>query len=154
MTDRRSEETAQRGRGVSRRELLGYAAAGTAGLVVGGIGGPLVLPQPLLGGDPAGSPTSNVYPFYGAHQAGVTTAMQDHLHFAAFDMAPTAGRAELISLLQDWSYVSARMTQGLEVSATGATGGNPEAPPDDTGEALDLTASGLTVTIGFGPTLF
>ncbi len=27
-------------------------------------------------------------------------------------------------------------------------------PPDDTGEALDLSASGLTVTIGFGPDLF
>ena len=33
-------------------------------------------------------------------------------------------------------------------------GGDPEAPPDDTGEALDLPASGLTITFGFGPGLF
>ncbi len=32
--------------------------------------------------------------------------------------------------------------------------GVPEAPPDDTGEALELPPSGLTLTIGFGPSLF
>jgi deferrochelatase/peroxidase EfeB len=80
--------------------------------------------------------------------------MQDHLHFASFDMAPGADRADLVSLLRDWSYAASRMTQGLEVSASGAVGGNPEVPPDDTGEALDLPASGLTVTVGLGPTLF
>ena len=36
----------------------------------------------------------------------------------------------------------------------GAVGGSPEAPPDDTGEALGLPASSLTITFGFGPTLF
>ena len=36
----------------------------------------------------------------------------------------------------------------------GAVDGAPEAPPDDTGEALGLPPSGLTLTIGFGPTLF
>jgi deferrochelatase/peroxidase EfeB len=46
------------------------------------------------------------------------------------------------------------MTRGLEVTEGGATGGNRQSPPDDTGEALDLPASGLTVTFGFGPGLF
>ena len=46
------------------------------------------------------------------------------------------------------------MSQGLDVSATGAVGGSPEAPPDDTGEALGLAPNGLTITFGFGPTLF
>ena len=36
----------------------------------------------------------------------------------------------------------------------GAYGGLPEAPPDDTGEALGLKPSRLTLTIGFGPSLF
>ena len=76
------------------------------------------------------------------------------MHFAAFDMMARTDRDDLISLLQDWSYAAARMTRGLEVSATGAVGGSPEAPPDDTGEALGLGASGLTITFGFGPTLF
>ncbi|BDZ38582.1 peroxidase [Microbacterium suwonense] len=80
--------------------------------------------------------------------------MQEHLHFAAFDMMPRSDRDTLVELLQDWTYASARMTQGLEVSATGAVGGSPEAPPDDSGEALGLPAAALTVTFGFGPTLF
>jgi deferrochelatase/peroxidase EfeB len=46
------------------------------------------------------------------------------------------------------------MTQGLEATTAGALGGDPESPPEDTGEALDLPASGLTITIGFGHRLF
>src|SRR5690606_38823076 len=36
----------------------------------------------------------------------------------------------------------------------GAVGGIPEAPPDDTGEALGLPPAQLTLTVGFGPSLF
>ncbi len=97
---------------------------------------------------------ASVYDFFGAHQAGITTPVQDHLHFASFDMMARTDRDDLVTLLQDWSYAAARMTQGLDVSATGAVGGPPEAPPDDTGEALGLAASGLTITFGFGPSLF
>ncbi len=134
--------------------MLGLASAGAAGLALGGIGGSLVVPR-LVGtpeSDAAGSQAA--YPFFGAHQSGVTTPVQDHMHFAAFDMAADAGRDELVALLEEWSYAAARMTQGLDVSATGAVGGDPEAPPDDTGEARDLSANGLTITIGFGPDLF
>ena len=66
-------------------------------------------------------------------------------------MVDGTDREGLVGLLRDWSYAASRMTQGLETSASGAIGGDPESPPEDTGEALDLTASGLTITIGFGP---
>jgi deferrochelatase/peroxidase EfeB len=46
------------------------------------------------------------------------------------------------------------MTRGQDAGAHGALGGSPEAPPDDTGEALDLDPAGLTITFGFGPSLF
>jgi deferrochelatase/peroxidase EfeB len=141
-------------RGISRRTLLGYGAAGTAGFVLGGIGGALAAPQLNPTSSSGAGGGTKVHPFVGAHQAGITTEMQDHMHFATFDMAAGTDRADLVSLLRDWSYAASRMTQGLEVSATGATGGNPELPPDDTGEALDLPASALTITFGFGPTLF
>ena len=36
----------------------------------------------------------------------------------------------------------------------GFVGGGAQGPPDDTGEALGLPASRLTVTIGYGPSLF
>lgn len=136
-------------RGLSRRGLLGLIGAG--GLVAGGLGGAAIGAAATTA---AASGGRTVHPFHGEHQAGITTEVQDHLHFAAFDMGEGATRDDLVSLLQDWSYAAARMTQGLDVSASGAVGGSPQAPPDDTGEALGLPASALTITIGFGPTLF
>ena len=46
------------------------------------------------------------------------------------------------------------MTAGQDAGPVGAVDGDEYAPPDDTGEALGLPASGLTLTVGFGPTLF
>lgn len=139
--------------GLSRRGLLGLAIGGSvAGLAVGagaGLAGGVA-----LGRARAAAGTADPYAYFGAHQAGITTAVQDHLHFASFDMMPRTDRDDLISLLQDWSYAASRMTQGLEVSATGAVGGSAEQPPEDTGEALGLPAAGLTITFGFGPGLF
>ncbi|MEV8268690.1 iron uptake transporter deferrochelatase/peroxidase subunit [Microbacterium sp. NPDC076911] len=145
------DESAAAPRGLSRRGLLGFAM-GTAGLAVGGGIGLGV--GTAAGRAQAAEASASVYDFYGAHQAGITTPVQDHLHFASFDMMARTDRADLIELLQDWSYAASRMAAGLDVSATGAVGGSLEAPPDDTGEALGLSASGLTITFGFGPTLF
>ena len=139
--------------GVSRRGLLGFVGAGAAGLALGagaGLAGGVAVGRAAA--DTGGA--ASAYDFYGAHQAGIVTPVQDHLHFAAFDMMAGATRDELVALLADWSYAAARMTRGLDVSATGAVGGSPLAPPDDTGEAQGLPASNLTITFGFGPTLF
>jgi deferrochelatase/peroxidase EfeB len=46
------------------------------------------------------------------------------------------------------------MTAGKDAGVLGAVDGAPQAPPDDTGEALGLPPSGLTRTVGFGPSLF
>ena len=92
-------------------------------------------------------------PFYGEHQAGIVTPAQDRLHFVAFDVI-TKDRDELVAMLEEWTAAAARMTAGQDAGAIGAVGGMPEAPPDDTGEALGLPPSQLTLTIGFGPTLF
>ncbi|PRB19099.1 iron uptake transporter deferrochelatase/peroxidase subunit [Microbacterium sp. MYb62] len=139
--------------GLSRRGLLGLAiGGGVAGLAAGagaGLAGGVALGRARAADD-----AHSAYEFFGEHQAGITTPVQDHLHFAGFDMMPRTDREDLISLLQDWTYASSRMVQGLEVSATGAVGGPAEAPPDDTGEALGLPAAGLTITFGFGPGLF
>jgi len=145
MTD--TEETAPTG--LSRRGLLGLVGAGAAGLAIGGgTAAAVALNQPNTVG------VSTVYPFFGEHQAGITTPAQDRLHFAAYDLSASATRDDLIELLQDWTYAAARLTAGLDVTEGGAVDGSPLAPPDDTGEALGLPASGLTITFGFGPTLF
>ncbi|MFB7843529.1 iron uptake transporter deferrochelatase/peroxidase subunit [Microbacterium sp. NPDC056052] len=137
--------------GISRRGLIGWAlGSGVAGIAVGAGGAAAVAATGVLGG----SAPADEYAFEGAHQAGITTRVQEHLHFASFDMMPRASREDLVSLLQDWSYAASRLTKGLDVSASGAVGGSPEAPPDDTGEAQGLTAAGLTITFGLGPSLF
>ena len=46
------------------------------------------------------------------------------------------------------------MTRGPDAGPVGAVDGVPEAPPDDTGEALGLSARRLTLTFGVGPALF
>ncbi|MGN8026155.1 iron uptake transporter deferrochelatase/peroxidase subunit [Microbacterium sp. 22242] len=135
--------------GISRRGLLGWAiGSGVAGLAVGA-GGTAAVVAAQSGAQPA-----DEFAFEGAHQAGITSRVQEHLHFASFDMMPHASRDDLVSLLQDWSYAASRMAKGLDVSASGAVGGSPEAPPDDTGEAQGLSASGLTITFGLGAGLF
>lgn len=133
--------------GLSRRGLLGLAGAGVVGAGAGFAVDRFVVPA-----ESTGSAPSTTYPFYSKHQAGITTAAQDRLHFAAFDVSDIS-RTELVSLLKDWSAAAARMTAGKPVG-DGAVGGRHDAPPDDTGEAMDLPAAGLTITFGFGPSLF
>ncbi|HYP43594.1 MAG TPA: iron uptake transporter deferrochelatase/peroxidase subunit [Propionibacteriaceae bacterium] len=146
-------QSAPKRRGVSRRGLLGAAGVGAVGIGAGLGGGVLAARQAEaepLSGVPVGP---GRHPFYGTHQGGITTPMQDRLHFASFDV--TAGsRAELISLLKEWTAAAARMTQGDGAGELGPTSGPYDAPPDDTGEAIGLPPSGLTLTFGFGPGLF
>ncbi|MFJ2542031.1 iron uptake transporter deferrochelatase/peroxidase subunit [Microbacterium sp. NPDC087589] len=139
--------------GLSRRGLLGLAIGGGVASLAVGVGGGLA-GGVALGRARADADSQIAYEFFGAHQAGITTPVQEHLHFASFDMMPRTDRDDLITLLQDWTYAASRMAKGLEVSATGAVGGDAEVPPDDTGEALGLPAAGLTITFGFGPSLF
>ncbi|BEL06479.1 iron uptake transporter deferrochelatase/peroxidase subunit [Actinoplanes sichuanensis] len=134
---------------VSRRRALTLAGVGAAGLA-----GAAALTQ--LKNEPelttAASATDAVA-FTGPNQAGIVTPAQDRLHFVAFDVV-TKDRDRLIKLLKDWTAAAARMTAGKDAGVIGAVDGIPEAPPDDTGEAIGLPPSGLTITIGFGPTLF
>jgi deferrochelatase/peroxidase EfeB len=128
--------------GISRRGFL--AGLGAAGAGVG-----LAACADKASSVSAGS--SSVTP-YGAHQAGIATATQDSLAFASFDVAAGTTKAELVAMLQTWTMAIERMTAGQQVSATDAS--NPQSPPQDTGEALGLGANNLSVTVGFGPTLF
>ncbi|MEV6986528.1 iron uptake transporter deferrochelatase/peroxidase subunit [Sphaerisporangium sp. NPDC051017] len=135
---------------INRRTLFGLGAAGVAAAGTG-----VLASRTLLEGAPpaAAASTSDPVAFYGEHQAGIVTPAQDRLHFVSFDVV-TKKRDELVDMLQEWTAAAARMTQGKDAGTFGAVGGVPEAPPDDTGEALGLPASGLTITIGFGPSLF
>jgi deferrochelatase/peroxidase EfeB len=131
---------------ITRRRLLASAGAGAAGLGLGGAGGYLLGQETA---DASAEGTGSV-PFYGAHQAGIDTPAQDRLHFAAFDLL-TEDPGELRELLQAWTVAAAEATAGEMV---GDVNDVPLAPPDDTGETVGLLPSSLTVTFGFGPSLF
>ena len=126
---------------VTRRRLIGLAGVSAAGLAAGGVG---------LGKALEDGAAEDTVPFYGPVQSGITTPAQDRLHFASFDVATTS-RRELRDLMRAWTEASARMCAGRAAGPVNATGA---LPPDDTGEALGLTPARLTVTFGFGPTLF
>jgi deferrochelatase/peroxidase EfeB len=137
---------------VSRRRLLGLIGAGVAvgaGAAAGAEAG--------FGGSASAKPAAAatpVVPFHGEHQAGIVTPAQDRLHFASFDLSPGVTRAEVVTLLKAWAVAAEAMCAGDQVGVGGAVDGPPLSPPADTGEAQGLPAANLTLTVGFGTSLF
>jgi deferrochelatase/peroxidase EfeB len=130
----------------SRRGFLVGAAGGLAAATVAGAA------RAATATPPAAAPKApaDTEPFWGANQSGIVTPAQGYSYFAAFDLT-AKNRDEIVSLLQRWTVASARLANGLTAAALDL---DPAAPATDSGEALGLTASRLTVTFGFGPGLF
>jgi deferrochelatase/peroxidase EfeB len=95
------------------------------------------------------SDLSSSVPFWGPHQAGVGTAAQNYLQFASFDLR-TESLSDLRELMGEWTRSAAAMTEGTPVSRSA----DPNEPPGDTGETIGLEPASLSITFGFGPTLF
>jgi deferrochelatase/peroxidase EfeB len=131
----------------TRRRLL--ASAGAGGIAAAAGGGGFALGRETADDGP--DTAAQVVAFHGEHQAGIATAAQDRLHFAAFDVEDGLRASDLRDLLREWSRAAERMSAGRLVD--GNDGGQ-LAPPADTGEALGLTPARLTVTFGLGPSLF
>lgn len=134
-------------RALSRRGFLTAAGGAAVGAAAGGA---ILLDGGSSSAREPASYTGRVA-YDGVHQAGITTAAQDRLHFAAFDVMPDVRPEDLRGLLDAWTAAARRMTAGLQAEAPAVT---PAAPPTDTGEADGLPAARLTVTIAFGPGLF
>lgn len=130
---------------LTRRRLLTTAGAGAAGLGLGA-GGYLIGHETAE----ASSDGTGTVSSYGEHQAGIATAAQDRLHFAAFDLL-TGDPAELRELMREWTVAAAEATEGEMI---GDVNDVQLAPPEDTGETVGLLPSRLTITFGFGPSLF
>ena len=89
-------------------------------------------------------------PFFGKHQAGIASPAPKHTYFIAFDMLSTK-RDDLIRLLKVWTAAAADMTQTAEQFERQA---DPRQAPQTSGAAVGLSQAGLTLTFGFGPSLF
>jgi len=134
----------------SRRQLLASAGTFGAGAVAGGLAGYLGSSGGPHG--PAAGPgtADERIPFYGAHQAGIATPAQDRLAFGSLNVVSGASRGDVHDLLRAWTHAAARMTRGLLIGEVR----QPFAPPVDTGEALGSPVGRLTVTLGYGTSLF
>src|SRR3954467_3230795 len=126
--------------GFTRRRLL--ASAGAGGLAAAAGGGGFALGRETASDGGPGT-AEQVVAFHGEHQAGIATAAQDRLHFAAFDVEDGLRAADLRDLPREGSRAAAGMPAGRLV---GDDAGERLAPPADTGEALGLTPARLTVT--------
>ena len=71
-------------------------------------------------------------------------------YFAALDVAAKSA-VEVADLMRAWTMAAARMTLGETARPVEA---DLSLPAADSGEALDLGPARLTLTFGFGPTLF
>jgi deferrochelatase/peroxidase EfeB len=138
---------------MTRREILKYTGVGAVGLAIGATGFGSVLK--VFGYDytqPAddNNELENKIAFYGAHQSGIKTASQSHIYFASLTVLVNT-KEELKELFQMWTPRAVRLMNGEQVVEPS---GNGYIPPTDTGEALGVDASNLTITFGVGPSLF
>ena len=139
-------------RKLSRRDLFRVTGAAGAGLALGA-GGHAALSGAAGargGAEASAGRGTQTVAFHGTHQAGIATTQQEHLHFTVLDLV-TEEVSEVRDLLRAWTAAAARMTRG---ETAGDENYSQFMPPDDTGEAFDLSPAGLTLTFGFGPSFF
>ncbi|MGG1663655.1 Dyp-type peroxidase [Brevibacillus sp. NRS-1366] len=139
----------------SRREILKMAALAGTGIVVGMSGmaslfainnGQKIIPDP----EDFQSEIVNkdVIPFYGVRQAGIGTPQQMYMCFAAFDIISN-NVEKLKQLLKIWTDISAEMSAGRALRET-----NGQREVNSIGEKYTDSSAKLTITFGFGSTLF
>jgi len=88
-------------------------------------------------------------PFHGPWQAGIVNPPPPAACFVSFNVT-AANRGELIDLLQTLTARARFLAQGGVPTDLG-----PVAPPSDSGTlGPEIPADGLTITVGFGSTLF
>jgi deferrochelatase/peroxidase EfeB len=166
LPDRRSpdeqaqEASASRSEGINRRSVLRSGLLVGAGAVGGGlIGG---FSGHAIGNTPDASGV--VEPFRGVHQAGIVTDTQQHTVLAAFDLTSN-NRNDLIALLKAWTRLGNELVTGESVTVpiyTSQDSSNANAyadataasTTDDSLEAYGLGPARLTLTVGFGRSLF
>jgi deferrochelatase/peroxidase EfeB len=133
--------------GVGRREVAGLLAAGALGALAGTAGGLALGNRRRSEADTgAGLPDvgARTVAFYGDRQGGIVTPVrqQSHVWVAGLDLVPGVDATRLRNLLRGWTEAGAALSQGRPLGAV------------DDPVVAGLGPSALTVTIGFGPSLF
>ncbi len=128
--------------------MAGLLAAGAVGALAGGTAAAMAArpreAAPAPTGPLLGDVGARAIPFHGPHQAGIISPLQPQAHawVAAFDLLPGADRDALRTMLRQWTEVAAKLSAG-----------EPAGAADDVVVA-GIGPAALTVTVGFGPSLF
>lgn len=128
------------GPGVSRRRALLGGLAVAAGGAGAALGGRELLRSPA-DAEPRASADSLVEPFHGRHQAGIATPAQAHGLFCAYTLREGVDAGRLARLMRILSDDINRTMSGRPALG-------------DTAPELAPSPSRLTVTVGFGASLF
>ncbi|GLX66932.1 iron uptake transporter deferrochelatase/peroxidase subunit [Paenibacillus glycanilyticus] len=146
-----TEENQPAGSTISRRDFLKLTTSVGFGLAIGAAGMASINEKliPEAKSEVNKQPVNDVIAMYGDRQAGIITPQQKYMYLVSFRIT-TSQKADVIQLFKSWTKFSDLSTSG----GTMKTGDNPLLPPSDTGETLELSASNLTITYGFGPTFF
>jgi deferrochelatase/peroxidase EfeB len=126
----------------TRRSFLSAAGAAGAGAALG--------PSTASAAAATTASTGGAVDFYGAHQAGIATPTQQYLQFLSLDLAGGAQASDLQGVLQQLSHGASLIARGRPVGALETA----QLAPVDTGEALGLKPSQVTITFGLGPRVF
>ncbi|MFT6925139.1 MAG: deferrochelatase/peroxidase EfeB [Psychromonas sp.] len=145
MTSKRQTNAVDNCLSLSRRRLLKGAAIGGSSLFLGKALAATSTDQEI-------TTTTNTYaagqiPFYGKHQAGITTPAQRNAYLIVLKL-DNSDRQAVIKLFKEWTRQAALLTQGQNIDSYST---NKFLPPTDTGEADNLNAYNLTLTFGVSP---
>lgn len=95
----------------SRRGFIKQCGIVSAGLVAGTAAKAEGAPCPSAATNP---PAHNEIPFYGSHQAGITTPAQKHIYFLVADLH-SDDREKIQEMFQMWTAYSLNLTRGEHV---------------------------------------
>jgi deferrochelatase/peroxidase EfeB len=136
---------------LSRRSFLAGSAAVGAAVVVGGVGGVALASVAMPAKATAAGPVPGYLPFDGIHQAGIVNPLRPQAAalFVALD-AVVSSKAELVTALAELTRRSRNLSAGMAPEA-----GDTLYPPPESGiVGATVGPSDLTITWGFGASLF
>lgn len=136
---------------ITRRNFLQGAAALGAGIAIDHVAPGAAVAAQKNADSSAGDPLQVTIPFEGPHQAGILTLPPARALFVSLDSIASS-RADLAEGIEALSDRARRLTAGYK-TLLGAPGG--EGPTPDSGVlGPQVPPDALTITIGFGASLF
>ncbi len=150
----------RQGRQFSRRQLIGGVAAGVVGGALVGSGVTHVVKENAFNdSNPNGAAytrieLNNAQQFYDLdYPSGIKDASQRYCVFVMFNMKSGTTKQDLQLLLARWTATIAVLQTGKPLGQIRPDFSS-SSVPKDMGECADLDPCSLTITVGFGPTLF